>query len=133
MYLLEICVPNGCFIFLPKNGYEILTVFRQEFFMILVSAVATTASRVAREWNGHRARPARTHVKRWAPQQAVSPANGTDTTRDLHTLHTYSFRRQPSVEHNFFKNPRFFMKLWENLRNAVLQPTATTCVLQAAP
>ena len=33
----------------------------------------------------------------------------------------YSFRRQPSVKHNFFKNPHFFMKLWENLGNAVVQ------------
>ena len=80
--------------------------------MILISAVATTASRVAREWNGNRARPARTHVKRRAPEQAVPLANGTDTTRDLYTLHTYSFWRPHSVEHNFFRNPRF---IYENL------------------
>ena len=55
---------------MPKNGYGFLTAFRQNFFMILVSAVAATASHVAREWNGHRSRPAHTHVKRRASQQA---------------------------------------------------------------
>ena len=72
-HVLGLCVPIGCFIFLPKNGYEILTVFRQDFFLILVSAVATTASRAAREWNGYRARLARTRIKRRAPQRAGSP------------------------------------------------------------